>query len=131
MIVLDTHIWLWWLNDDLHRLQRSWINLINEADTVAVSAISCFEVAWLARHNRVTLPCDLVAWFDKALDGSNIDLLPITPGIAKIAVDLPEYHTDPQDRLIIATAVSYDARLISVDKKFRDYKEIEHLIVPQ
>ena len=130
MIVLDTHIWLWWLNEDYARVQRGWINLIDESDNVAVSAISCFEVAWLERHSRVSLPGDLGDWFEKALGGSDIDLLPITPEIAKIAVDLPEHHTDPQDRLIMATAISYDAQLISADKKFRDYKEIAHLLVP-
>jgi PIN domain nuclease of toxin-antitoxin system len=59
-----------------------------------------------------------------ALAGSGIELLPVTPQIAGIAVDLPEHHRDPQDRLIIATALSHDAILISSDGKFPLYTEL-------
>ena len=44
--------------------------------------------------------------------------------IAGIAVDLPEHHSDPQDRIIIATALSHDAQLMSADGKFPLYKEL-------
>ncbi len=44
--------------------------------------------------------------------------------IAGIAVDLPEHHSDPQDRIIIATALRYDAQLMSADGKFPLYKEL-------
>lgn len=68
-------------------------------------------------------------WFDKALEGSGIALLPITPRIARLAVQLPEHHRDPQDRLIIATALAYSATLISVDDKFPNYAELAgHLL---
>ena len=58
MIILDTHIWLWWVNSDAAMLGTNRKELIETADTVAVSAISCFEVAWLERHGRIVLPCD-------------------------------------------------------------------------
>lgn len=98
--------------------------LIETADTVAVSAISCFEVAWLERHGRIVLPCDRSAWFEKALQGSGIMLLPITPQIAGMAVDLPEHHSDPQDRIIIATALAHEGKLMSEDRKFPLYEEL-------
>ena len=85
MIVLDTHIWLWWINADQMRLQSAWTARIESAEPVGVSAISCFEVAWLAHHGRIDLPCAEEAWFEKALDGSGITLLPITARIARIA----------------------------------------------
>ena len=125
MIVLDTHIWLWWVNLERTRLKSSWIREIESSSLVGVSAISCFEVAWLERHGRIDLPCQRKEWFEKALSGSGIELLAITPEIAGIAVDLPEHHSDPQDRLIIATAISFDALLISADGKFPLYAELE------
>ena len=129
MIVLDTHIWLWWINADQMRLQSAWTARIESAESVGVSAISCFEVAWLAHHGRIDLPCAEEAWFEKALDGSGITLLPITARIARIAVQLPEHHRDPQDRLIIATALKHDATLISMDDKFPLYAELAgHLL---
>ncbi|MBF0231395.1 MAG: type II toxin-antitoxin system VapC family toxin [Desulfamplus sp.] len=94
MIILDTHIWLWWVNGDATMLGTRRKELIEAAETVAVSAISCFEVSWLDRHNRIELPYVRTLWFEKALQGSNILLIPITPEIASMAVDLPEHHRE-------------------------------------
>lgn len=124
MIVLDTHIWLWWVNGDIELLAHARANQIDLCDLVAVSAISCFEVAWLAHHGRIALPCDKEEWFEKALAGSGVGLLPITPRIASMAVALPEHHSDPQDRIIIATALAHDANLMSSDRKFQTYAEL-------
>lgn len=124
MIVLDTHIWLWWVNNDTQNLKPEWLSRIQSSEEVGVSAISCFEVAWLERHNRIALPCPRQEWLEKALAGSGISLLPIIPIVASIAVDLPEHHRDPQDRIIIATALAYEGTLISADGKFTLYSEL-------
>ena len=124
MIVLDTHSWLWWIDRDPSRLKPAWTARIESAEPVGVSAISCFEIAWLTHHGRLELPLPEDDWFDKALAGSGVALLPITPRIARTAVQLPEHHRDPQDRLIIATALVHDAVLISVDEKFSAYAEL-------
>jgi len=124
LIIQDTHIWLWWVNSDATALGANRKELIGAADMVAVSAISCFEVAWLECHGRIVLPCDRISWFEKALQGSGIMLLPITPQIAGMAVDLPEHHSDPQDRIIIATALAHDGPLMSADRKFPLYEEL-------
>jgi len=125
MIVLDTHIWLWWINNQLNQLSDSRHQQIEDAETVGVSAISCFEVAWLEQHGRISLPCNVVSWFDKSLAGSGIALLPITPAIATSAVRLHEHHSDPQDRIIIATALVHGAKLMSDDGKFSKYAELK------
>ena len=129
MIVMDTHIWLWWVNEDIDLLGQARNDLIKNANLVSVSAISCFEVSWLDAHNRIQLPCSRAEWFEKALEGSDINLLPITPVIASIAVDLPEHHSDPQDRIIIATAIYHNARLLSADRKFLLFEELEGQLV--
>jgi PIN domain nuclease of toxin-antitoxin system len=124
MIILDTHIWLWWVNDNTDELKAEWRELIDNAAEVGVSAMSCFEVAWLDRHGRIALPQPRSIWFEKALYGSGISLLPISAEIASAAVDLPEHHSDPQDRIIIATALVMDCQLISADRKFPLYQEL-------
>jgi PIN domain nuclease of toxin-antitoxin system len=124
VIVLDTHVWLWWVNQDAGQLRPSWTARIEAEHEVGVSAISCFEVAWLERHARIALPCPRDEWFDKALSGSGIRLVPITPTIASRAVDLPEHHRDSQDRLIIATALAHRAVLLSADARFGLYAEL-------
>ena len=129
MIVLDTHIWLWWIDQDMTQLGKHINDQIMSEDFVGVAAISCFEIAWLQGHNRISLPCDITTWFEKALTGSSISLIPLSPEIAKIAAELPEHHSDPQDRLIIATAISHNARIASKDKKFCLYKEVDNLLL--
>ena len=110
MIILDTHVWLWWVNQD-SKLKTTWQEHIEIADQVGISAISLFEVAWLEKHKRIELSCSLLEWFDKALKGSHIDIIPISPNLASRAVSLPEHHRDPQDRIIIATPLAHKAIL--------------------
>jgi PIN domain nuclease of toxin-antitoxin system len=124
-IVLDTHIWLWWVNEDWLSLGITRREQIETSEAILISAISCFEVAWLERHGRIVLPCERLSWFEKAIEGSGVTLAAITPQIASIAVGLPEHHRDPQDRLIIATTITYDAYLMSADSKFPLYTELQ------
>ena len=129
MIVLDTHIWLWWVNNNLDLLGSARQETLQESEQLAVCTISCLEIAWLDQHQRIVLPQSKADWFQKALSGSGILLLPITPTIASIAVELPEHHRDPQDRLIIATAIVHDADLMSADGKFPQYLEIKNRLL--
>ena len=59
MIVLDTHIWLWWVNGNTEKLSPKRLDAIQQQDSVGVSAISCFEVAWLQTHGRISLKYDI------------------------------------------------------------------------
>ncbi|NOQ34824.1 MAG: PIN domain-containing protein [Methylococcaceae bacterium] len=129
MIILDTHVWLWWVNQDKEHLKPSWQEKIEQADKIGVSAISLFEVAWLEEHERIKLPCSQNDWFEKALEGSGISLIPLTPQIASLAVALTEHHSDPQDRIIIATTLICKAEILTADKKFPLYKELEGKII--
>lgn len=124
MIVLDTHIWHWWVNQIPERLSADIIDLIEQADDVAVSAISCFEMAWLVRHGRIDLGSSFELWLKEVEAAGCVRFLPVTPNIAAQAVALPEHHKDPQDRLIIATALVHDAQLISFDAAFSAYREL-------
>jgi len=125
MIVLDTHIWHWWVNQIPGKLSPEIIALIEEADEVSVSAISCFEMAWLVHHGRIDLNMPFEYWFSQIEHNTDIQILPVTAQIGIRAVTLPEHHKDPQDRIIIATALFYDARLLSFDSAFPAYRELD------
>ncbi|PZO36072.1 MAG: hypothetical protein DCF19_22455 [Pseudanabaena frigida] len=58
MIVLDTHIWIWWVHGD-PKLSQTTIVAIqsHESDVIGVSAISCWEIAKLVEYDRLKLPC--------------------------------------------------------------------------
>ena len=128
MIVIDTHVWIWWIAGD-DRLKPTWKTLLETADQVGVSAVSCFEMAWLVRHQRVEISISLRDWFHAALEGSEIQVLPLTPIVAETAAYLPEHHRDPQDRIIIATALSSGAQLLSADTRFKEYTELRDLLI--
>jgi PIN domain nuclease of toxin-antitoxin system len=129
MIVLDTHIWHWWVNQIPGKLSPATIALIEESADVGVSAISCFEMAWLVKHGRIDLGMAFGDWLQQVMDAQIVQFFPVTPWIGARAVTLPEHHKDPQDRLIIATALEHNARLISFDTHFLLCQELTNVLI--
>ena len=127
MIVLDTHIWIWWVQGDV-KLTASHRELIqaNESTGLGVPAISCWEVAKLAAAGRVSFDVPIGEWMATALAYPGVTLLPLTPEIAVDACNLPKpIHKDPADQLIIATARIHKCPLFTFDQKILDYPHVE------
>ena len=129
MIVLDTHIWHWWVNSIPGKLPPVLLKRLGSEVEIGVSIMSCVEMAWLVRRGRIELPCSIREWFDLALTASAIQCLSLTPDIAALAAELPEHHKDPADRLIIATALAHSAELVSFDDQFPLYDELQGRLV--
>ena len=116
MIILDTHAWLWW-NNESSNLSNSARTAIDLTDEIGIPAMSCWEVAMLAGKSRVELSMDVEVWINLALEHPKVKLLPLTPQIAVLSTRLPgEFHGDPADRLIVATALTHQVPLISKDR---------------
>ena len=127
MIVLDTHIWMWWVHDD-KKLTRLQIEVIqeNEDNIIGISAISCWEIAKLIELKRLEIPCDISGWFEQALSYPGIRILELTPEIAIESTQLPgKFHRDPADQIIVATARIYNCRLVTSDNKILRYSHVE------
>jgi PIN domain nuclease of toxin-antitoxin system len=127
MIVLDTHIWVWWVHGD-ERLTETQAQVIetNETNVIGVSAISCWETAKLVEYGRLELPCSLREWFEQALSYPGIRLLELTPGVAIESTQLPgEFHRDPADQIIVATARMHGCPLVTSDSKLLKYPHVE------
>ena len=123
MILLDTHIWVWWVHGDT-RLTSAQMEAItaNEQDMLGISAISCWEVAKLVEYKRLELPCPLEAWFEQSLGYPGVRLLELTPEIAAESCRLPgEFHRDPADQIIVATARAHGCALVTSDKRLVAY----------
>jgi PIN domain nuclease of toxin-antitoxin system len=127
MIVLDTHVWVWWVHgDELLTNTQAEIIEANEVDIIGVSAISAWEIAKLVQYNRLELPCPLPEWFNDALSYPGIRLLDLTPEIAIESTELPdEFHRDPADQIIVATARLYDCPLLTSDSRILRYQHVK------
>jgi PIN domain nuclease of toxin-antitoxin system len=122
MILLDTHVWIWWVsNPDLLSCQAD--SLINKAmveKKIYISSISVWEVAMLVVEGRLHLTLDVKDWIRSCESLPFIQFVPVTNAIAFEAVHLPEKSpSDPADRIIIATALALDLVLITKDKKIQ------------
>ena len=129
MIVLDTHIWVWWVHGDEHltKQQTGWLQE-NEEQGLGVSIISCWEVAKLVEYDRLALPCSVTEWLDQALSYPGIHLLELTPRIVVESTQLPKgFHKDPADQLIVATARILDCSLLPADVKILNYPYVSTL----
>ena len=117
MIVLDTHVWSWWV-DDHPRLKRSVRDHIDSEADVRVSAISLLEIATAASLNRLTLRPSAFHWLSVAQTAEQIRVESLTDVVCLESVNLPgAFHRDPADRLIVALARFLDAELVTADDK--------------
>ena len=128
MLILDTHALYWWVNRTPEKLGQGQIDAIEMAETLAVSAMTCWEMTWLVAHGRIILQLPISDWLNQ-VEGNGVAIISVSRSIAERAVSLPEHHKDPVDRIIIATAVEHQAQLLSVDKRFPDYQELRGLLV--
>lgn len=128
MLILDTHALYWWVNRTPDKLRQQQIDAIETAESLAVSAMTCWEMAWLVKHGRIALKLPVSDWLNQ-VEESGIAIIPVTRYIGERAVSLPEHHKDPVDRIIIATTIEYKAQLLSVDGRFPDYQELAGLLV--
>lgn len=127
MILLDTHVWIWWVHDepDLTAGCRTLLQE-HEGDGLGISAISCWEVAKLVQRNRLVLPVPLEQWMDQALGYPGIQVLDLSPRVAVESVQLPgEFHQDPADQLIVATARLHNVPLVTADKLILKYPHVQ------
>ncbi len=129
MIVLDTHIWAWWVHGDprLTAQQNQWLQQY-ESQGLGVSAISCWEVAKLVEDGRLALPHTVGDWMSQALAYPGVRLLELTPEIAVESTQLPGvFHRDPADQIIVATARIYNCALLTADAKILSYPHVNIL----
>ena len=107
----------WWAAEP-GCLSRAATKLVSEADELAVAAISWFELAWLAAHDRIRLTIPVRSWLDEL--AADLRTVGITPAIADHAVSLlSSFPGDPADRLIYATAAANGWRLVTKDRRLR------------
>ena len=127
MIILDTHVWVWWALGlpDLRENQRRAISE-NADSRIGVCSFSCWEISKLVERGKLELPLDLAEWFERALRQPGVELLFMTPEIAIESNQLPgDFHRDPADQIIVASARMYQCPLVTADSRMRQYPHVE------
>lgn len=120
VIILDTCALLW-LAAGSDRLSADARKRIDTEKTVAVSAISAFEIALKNRAGKLELPLPPRDWWSRVVDHHRLEILPLNTETLFTAVNLPTLHKDPADRFIIATAIEHTAPVATTDERFAEY----------
>ena len=130
MIVLDTHVLIWAVEDErrLGADARAAIAAAGDSDDIGISAITPWEIALLVERGRLRLAQEVGAWIRSVLALPGIKLLPIDPATATDSARLPgTFRADPADRLIIATARQCGAPLLTADFAILSYAAGGHV----
>ena len=117
MVLLDTHVFLWYTHEML-KIGTNAKRLIDEATLareIFVSAITFWEIAVLCRNRKIEVPDSVALLRSRALAQGLIEI-PIDGNISIRSVNLTEFHSDPADRLIVATALE-GYTLVTADRK--------------
>lgn len=119
LLLLDTHVVLWSTLEEtrLGRRATKAINLASRENRLAISAITPWEIGLLASKNRINLHKDVLDWTREALAKPGVILVPLEPEIAVASTRLPfDMHSDPADRMLVATARHLGATLVTADR---------------
>lgn len=132
-LLLDTHIWVWYVEGDRARFSPRIEPLIEAAvarGEVFVSAISVWELAQLEALRRLELAQDVRTWVGAALSFPGMRLRGLTPSIAIESTRLPgAIHRDPADRIVIATSRLTGAAVVTCDRLILSYAREGHVRV--
>jgi PIN domain nuclease of toxin-antitoxin system len=130
MIVLDTHIWIGWVEGSPHLTARQRDLLRDhQLSGLGVSVLSCWEVAKLVSLQRLQLDLAVDQWLRLALAQPEVMLIDLTLAIAVEANRLPgTFHRDPVDQILVATARILECPLLTADGKILAYPHVQLLM---
>ena len=124
MILLDTHVW-WWCLSEPENLSDTALKTIEQTAQRAIASISIWEFAMMASRNKIELKITPNQWLSHALDKTGLQVIELSPEVAVDSCDLPgKFHSDPADRIIVATARIHQLTLLTKDRKILEYPHV-------
>lgn len=124
-VVLDTCTILWAIASPKDLTSHAKKLLEDESSEVLVSPMSCAEIACLVDRKKIQIDRHWKLWFRHFVEQNEWEVIPIDLPIIEEAYSLPgEFHRDPVDRILVATTRLFDGRILTADKKIRDYPHV-------
>lgn len=123
--LLDTHVWMW-MAELPEKLGTACRGILEEpGHEVMVSSFSTLEIGQLMTVGRITVKGMLDAWVRRSLAELKLGSLDVTHDIAALAYALPgEFHKDPADRILVATAIRHGLTLVTADERILAYAHV-------
>ncbi len=118
--LLDTHTFLWFVNDS-DEIPEELFNLLESDVDLLLSIASLWEIAIKVNIGKLTLPKPYMNFISEQMKLNDIEILPISLEHLNLISTLPLYHRDPFDRLIIAQSLVENLTIISKDSAFDAY----------
>lgn len=125
MVILDTHVWLWWLLGDgaLKSFERKALDGLAESGEISISWVTIWETEMLERKGRIALEPNIFDWMEIATTPEVSKIIPVNTAVVLAQRKLPKsFHSDPADRLITSTSMlteyplaTYDRRILEAD----------------
>ncbi len=129
MIVIDTHILIWWVSgsSSLSDVAEKTIKTtLDSGGEVIISSISAWEIAMLIEKGRLVLNMDIERWLDEVSQIDGVRFMPVNNEVGIKSTMLPgTFHKDPADRMIVATARKLAVPLVTADEKIMNYEHVE------
>ncbi|MBU2809508.1 type II toxin-antitoxin system VapC family toxin [Acidithiobacillus ferrooxidans] len=129
-LLLDTHAWVWYAEGSKRQLPSAVLAAIDQArlgNRLYVSSISVWEIGMLCAKEKISLSAPVSDWIRRALDVPGLRLLLLDAETALESTQLPDSpHGDPADRFLIAAARIHGLRLVTADRKIREYGKVGH-----
>lgn len=128
MIVLDTHALLWWAldPDQLSSPARAAVEQMEQQGGLA-SAISIWELGIKVKRGKLELPIRVEEFARRIERGGVVELVPVDTNVWLRSLSLPWEHSDPADRVIVATALMRGVPLLTKDSAIREFKEVQSI----
>ncbi len=131
-LLLDTHVLVWFLenSDELSSKVKQQIETAAMQNSILVSAISIWEIAQLESRKRIQAEFGIEEYVQRIVETPGINLTPLTPEVCCLGANLPNFHKDPSDRIIVATSLILNAKLVTRDRNIIGYSKLKKLIEP-
>ena len=124
-LLLDTHVWLWAVEAPDKLGPRTKALLLKSSNDLLVSAISALEIARLCLDERMIFSVSPKKWIEDSTRDLLLQHANVGYAIAVEAYSLPDpFHRDPVDRVLVATARSHQATLLTADERILAYRHV-------